>query len=185
MKNLSIYIHIPFCRHKCIYCDFYSITNDSKKEEYLEAIFSEIEHFAFKYSDNRIISTIFFGGGTPSLMPPKYIESILTKLKQHFEIDSNVEITIEANPGTLFPDNLYEFRNIGINRLSIGIQSFDDSDLKFLTRIHDEKTAIESVILAQKSGFRNINIDLIFNLPIQKEEKWIANLLKSMLLQRV
>lgn len=176
MKETSIYIHIPFCDHKCIYCDFYSIINYENVTNYLTALKKEIEFFASEYSNDRQIISIFFGGGTPSLMEVNYIDQIISIIKKYFNLLPNAEITLETNPGTVDRIKLKEFREIGINRLSVGVQSFDEDDLKFLTRIHDSKTAINTINDAYNIGFENISLDLIFNLPNQTKEKWQKNL---------
>jgi oxygen-independent coproporphyrinogen-3 oxidase len=132
------------------------------------------------YSDDRIFTSIFFGGGTPSLMEPEYLSSIISSLKANFNISGDAEITMETNPGTVDKEKLKLFLKTGINRISIGIQSFDIDDLKFLTRIHDKQTAIQTVLLADEIGFENISIDLIFNLPGQTKEKWKYNLKAAM-----
>jgi len=176
MKESSIYIHIPFCDHKCIYCDFYSIITHESIELYLTALKSEIEHFSNLYSDGRKYTTIFFGGGTPSLLSPHQIEEIILQLKNNFFVTADAEITLETNPGTVDKEKLKDFLKAGINRISIGIQTFDDEELKFLTRIHNKQTAIETVWLAKEVGFKNISVDLIFNLPKQTKEKWLFNL---------
>lgn len=175
-NNCALYIHIPFCDHKCIYCDFYSIITSDNVETFLSSLKKEIRHISDKYSDGRTFTSIFFGGGTPSLMKPDYIKKILDELHQKFSISQNTEITLETNPGTVDLSKFREFRSSGINRISIGIQSFDDDELKFLTRIHDKSTAIKTVNNAVEAGFNNINIDLIFNLPNQTNEKWNTNL---------
>lgn len=176
MKETSIYIHIPFCDHKCIYCDFYSIINYENVTNYLTALKKEIEFFASEYSNDRQIISIFFGGGTPSLMEVNYIDEIISIIKKYFNVLPDAEITLETNPGTVDRIKLKEFREIGINRLSVGVQSFDEDDLKFLTRIHDSKTAINTINDAYNIGFENISLDLIFNLPNQTKEKWQKNL---------
>ncbi|MFO7445226.1 MAG: radical SAM family heme chaperone HemW [Ignavibacteriaceae bacterium] len=176
MKDSALYIHIPFCDHKCIYCDFYSIITSDNIDPFLNSLKKEIESYASLYSDERIFSSIFFGGGTPSLMTPGYIEDIIKSLKQNFKINDNPEITLETNPGTVDNKKLELFLAAGINRISVGIQSFDDKDLKFLTRIHDKETAVNTIFNASKAGFDNISIDLIFNLPGQTKEKWLKNL---------
>ncbi|AFH47850.1 Oxygen-independent coproporphyrinogen III oxidase [Ignavibacterium album JCM 16511] len=176
MKPTALYIHIPFCDHKCIYCDFYSIITSDNIESFLFALKREIDYYSKLYSSDRIITSIFFGGGTPSLMSVEYIADIIKHSKNKFNFSDNAEITLEINPGTVNKEKLIEFRNTGINRISIGIQSFDESDLKFLTRIHDKQTAINTVYNAADAGFENISIDLIFNLPDQSKEKWKLNL---------
>lgn len=176
LKETSIYIHIPFCDHKCIYCDFYSIIKHDKIEKYFSVLKNEIKNFAEKYSNDREIISIYFGGGTPSLVEPKYIEQTINEIKKHFSLSSNPEITLETNPGTVDKTKLSEFKGIGINRLSVGIQSFNEEELKFLTRIHDAKTAIITVNDAFSVGFENLSVDLIFNLPKQTKEIWLSNL---------
>ncbi len=176
MKKTACYIHIPFCDHKCIYCDFYSIITSENINSFLKSLKKEIIHSAEKYSADREFISIFFGGGTPSLMEPDYISEILESIKKNFIVRNDAEITLETNPGTVSLDKLKVFRNTGINRISIGIQSFDNNDLKFLTRIHNSETAISTVNYAADAGFENISLDLIFNLPGQSKKKWIKNL---------
>jgi len=176
LKQTACYIHIPFCDHKCIYCDFYSIITTDSVSSFLTALKKEIEYYSNHYSSQREFISIFFGGGTPSLMEPAYIEDIINCLRKNFLINENAEITLETNPGTVSKSKLEVFRKIGINRLSVGIQSFNEEELKFLTRIHNAQTAIETVENASSVGFENINVDLIFNLPGQSKEKWLYNL---------
>ena len=176
MSNSAIYIHIPFCDHKCIYCDFYSIITTDNIQSFLSALKKEIIYYSSLYNSDRNISSVFFGGGTPSLMEPDYIAEILNCIKDNFNLDNNAEITLETNPGTVDIKKLKAFKIAGINRISIGIQSFNEDELKFLTRIHDSQTAIKTVEDAAKIGFENISIDLIFNLPNQTKEIWKRNL---------
>ncbi|GJQ61978.1 MAG: coproporphyrinogen III oxidase [Melioribacteraceae bacterium] len=179
MKDLSVYIHIPFCDHKCIYCDFYSIINYKGVDSYLVAIKNEIRLQGKKYSGGRCVKSVFFGGGTPSFMTPSYIGEILNEVKNEFEFAADCEVTMETNPGTVDKSKLVDFRNVGINRISIGIQSFNKDELEFLTRIHNAETAINTVNAAHESGFEDISIDLIFNLPGQTSDKWLSNLEKA------
>lgn len=176
MKQTAIYIHIPFCDHKCIYCDFYSIINLDNLHNYLSAIKKEIVLRGKEFSEDREVISIFFGGGTPSFMSPEYIGEIIKSINNNFSLRNDAEITLETNPGTVNRQKLIEFLSVGINRISIGIQSFNDDELKFLTRIHDSQTAIETVNSAAESGFNNISIDLIFNLPSQTKKMWKKNL---------
>lgn len=176
MKQTACYIHIPFCDHKCIYCDFYSIITSDNISSFLKSLKKEIEYYAANYSEERELISIYFGGGTPSLMEPEYIFEIIESVKKKFGVITDAEITLETNPGTVSIDKLKLFKQAGINRISIGIQSFDNSDLKFLTRIHDADTAIKTVYTAANAGFGNISLDLIFNLPGQTKEKWQKNL---------
>ena len=179
MIETAIYIHIPFCDHKCIYCDFYSITSYKNISAYLSSLKKEIEFYSEKFSDNRKIISIFFGGGTPSFMNPEYISEIIESVRNNFLLSQDAEITLETNPGTVDKQKLLDFKNAGINRISIGIQSFDDMDLKFLTRIHNSNSAIQTVTDAAECGFSKISIDLIFNLPGQTRKKWKENLEKA------
>jgi oxygen-independent coproporphyrinogen III oxidase len=176
MIETACYIHIPFCDHKCIYCDFYSIITSDNIQSFLKSLKKEITHYAEKYSEDRELISIYFGGGTPSLMEPDYISEIIELVKTEFVVLADAEITLETNPGTVSPDKLKKFLAAGINRISIGIQSFDDKDLKFLTRIHNSEAAIRTVNDAADAGFENISLDLIFNLSGQTKKKWIKNL---------
>ena len=176
MKDSAIYLHIPFCDHKCIYCDFYSIITSDNIGNYLGGITKEIINYSQKYSTDRIYSSIYFGGGTPSLMEADYLSEIINCIKEYYKVDDNAEITMETNPGTVSKEKLKRFKEAGFNRISIGIQSFDNEDLNFLTRIHDKELAISTIIDAAEAGFENINVDLIFNLPGQTKQKWLSNL---------
>jgi oxygen-independent coproporphyrinogen III oxidase len=176
MKETAIYIHIPFCDHKCIYCDFYSIITTDNISSYKDALIKETDYYAALYSEDSSISSIYFGGGTPSLMEPSYLEEIMHYIKKKFHVADTVEITMETNPGTVNKYKLKEFLDGGINRISIGIQTFNEEELKFLTRIHDKETAIRTVFDAQEAGYKNISVDLIFNLPGQTRDIWKKNL---------
>ena len=176
MKESALYVHVPFCDHKCIYCDFYSIITSDNIKPFLSSIIKEIEYYSDFYSNGRIFTSIYFGGGTPSLMERGYLGEIINSLRNNYNVSDDAEITMETNPGTVDKEKLKSFKKTDINRISIGIQSFYDDDLKFLTRIHDKKTAIETVNNAKEVGFDNISVDLIFNLPGQTKEKWKENL---------
>ncbi len=176
MKESALYIHIPFCDHKCIYCDFYSIITEDNILPYLNSLKKEIEYYSDLYSADRIFTSIYFGGGTPSLMQPEYISEIISTINKFYVVADNAEITLETNPGTINRDKLNTFYNYGINRISIGIQSFNESELKFLTRVHNKENALKTVHDAAEAGFNNINVDLIFNLPGQTKEIWESNL---------
>jgi oxygen-independent coproporphyrinogen-3 oxidase len=186
----SLYLHIPFCEHKCIYCDFYSIAPDGSRADYdsltvrfVEALKQEIVLRAAQAQFQIPYETIFFGGGTPSLLSPATIGEILNLLHAKFSLQSNAEITLETNPGTVDKKKLLDFRSAGINRLSFGVQSFHDDDLKFLTRIHSAEQAKESVRTAFKAGFENVSLDLIFSLPGQTLVRWKSNLEQAVALQ--
>ncbi len=176
MKKAGLYIHIPICKVKCVYCDFYSIT---KKEDqiplFTECLLKEInnyKHYARKWE----FDTIFFGGGTPSLLPAKYLEQILQKLHDTFDTSNVQEITLEANPGEAPLQHLKDIRGLGVNRLSMGFQSFDDKILKVLGRLHQSKDCFKTFNNARKAGFDNISADMIFNIPELSTQKWNSDL---------
>ena len=179
MKNSALYIHIPFCEHKCIYCDFYSITAKDKTNLFLNSLLKEMSFYSAELRDTHIFDSIYFGGGTPSLMEPEYIAAIIKGAREAFSITKDAEITLESNPGTINKEKIAAFREMGINRMSIGIQSFYEEDLRFLTRIHNSTEARAAVNYAIEAGFDNINVDLIFNLPKQTKQKWFYNLIEA------
>jgi len=171
----SLYVHIPFCERKCVYCDFYSLETVSLMETFLRALLREITLCA-PAGKGESFDTIFFGGGTPSLLSPHELERILNALHTAFAIDRDAEITLETNPGTVSKEKLSDYRSLGVNRLSIGIQSLDDRELRFLGRIHDSLEAIRCVASAREAGFANVSIDLIYSLPGQTVAGWDATL---------
>ena len=162
--ELSVYVHIPFCRSKCFYCDFLSFTKEELEfSSYTEALIKEIQDFDFsKYQ----VKTIFLGGGTPTVLPPKFLRKILSAFPANV-LQNAEEITVEANPGTLFLEMLKTLKGSGVNRLSIGLQAWQDRLLKKLGRIHSQKEFLQSYEDAQKVGFENISVDLMFALPEQ------------------
>jgi putative oxygen-independent coproporphyrinogen III oxidase len=164
---LSLYVHIPWCVKKCPYCDFNSHEKDSSFDEklYLKALLIDLDN-EYQDSQQRTLSSIFFGGGTPSLFSADSIHHIIEHAKDLFKFD-DIEITLEANPGTFEQEKFNAFRDAGVNRLSIGIQSFNDSHLTTLGRIHDRRQALTAIETAKKAGFENINLDLMFGLPQQ------------------
>tara|TARA_B100000965_G_scaffold341571_1_gene310411 strand:- start:541 stop:1683 length:1143 start_codon:yes stop_codon:yes gene_type:complete len=178
MKKAGLYIHIPFCKVKCIYCDFYSIT---KKEDqiplFTKCLLKEIDSYK-NYAGKWTFDTIFFGGGTPSLLSAKYLEKILQKLHDTFDTSNVHEISLEANPGEASLQHLKDIRKLGVNRLSMGFQSFDDKILKVLGRLHKSKDCFKTFKNARKAGFDNINTDMIFNIPDLSVENWIKDLNK-------
>ena len=167
MKELGIYIHIPFCKSKCLYCDFNSFAQkDDCIDKYINAVKKEIEKYA-QENKNVLVKTIYIGGGTPSYIKEKYIKEIIQTLKSNFEINPNAEITIEVNPGTVNKRKLNCYYEAGINRLSIGLQSTNDKLLKLIGRVHDFEDFLETVKLANTVGFTNINADCMIGLPNQ------------------
>ncbi|HLX11414.1 MAG TPA: radical SAM family heme chaperone HemW [Bacteroidota bacterium] len=174
----SLYLHIPFCEKKCIYCDFYSVEHLQSMDAFVASLKKEIELYA-EYGKRDPVETIFFGGGTPSLLPPKTVGEILNLLAGKFTINKDAEITLEANPGTVDKQKLFDLKAAGLNRISFGVQSFHKSDLEFLSRIHTADEATEAVAWAQQVGFTNINIDLIYALPNQTMAQWEENLRRA------
>lgn len=171
-KGIGLYFHVPFCKSKCYYCDFNSYSGvDYLAGSYFDALYSELEKRANDI-ESRPVRSIFIGGGTPSLVDPKYITRLLELCSKHFQIDSKAEISMESNPGTLTYNKLKAYKTAGVNRLSIGLQAWQDRILKELGRIHDSNQFVENVNSACKAGFRNINADLIFGLPGQSFEDW-------------
>lgn len=171
----GIYIHIPFCRQKCLYCDFVSgCGSDDDMQKYQKALINEIESTVIEDT----VDSIFFGGGTPSLYPKEYIGEILKLLRKKAVFEENNECTIETNPGTLSYDKLSYYKSIGINRLSIGLQSTNDIELRKLGRIHTFKDFLESYDNARKAGFKNINIDLMSAIPGQTIDSYKDTLKK-------
>jgi len=163
-KEIGIYIHIPFCKRKCDYCDFISYSNkDSKIEEYVDAVKKEIELQKIKSK----ITTVYIGGGTPSYIESKYIKEIIEKLREK-DVSENAEITVEVNPGTVTLEKLKDYKECGINRLSIGLQAIQDELLKQIGRIHNYEQFLETYKMAREVGFTNINVDLMLGLPNQR-----------------
>lgn len=171
----SLYVHIPFCERKCAYCDFMSVESRSRIPQFLEALEREIM-LAAPLGEGVRFDTVFFGGGTPSLLPPEAIARILEQLGSAYAVDSSAEITLEANPGTTTACHLRGYRAAGVNRLSIGVQSFRDEELRFLGRIHGPGEARRAVGEARAAGFANVSIDLIYGLPGQTPAEWRSTL---------
>lgn len=181
MKKLGIYIHIPFCVRKCSYCDFYSVAlNDNSEYEFIESVLNEIKGYKDKLRKGYIVDSIFFGGGTPTIIKPENLKKIIDALGTIVEIDKCCETTMEANPNTLTEEKLKQYKSMGINRLSIGIQSLNDEILKNIGRIHSSREAIEALDRAKAAGFENINTDIMFNIPGQKVED-IENTLRAII----
>ena len=168
---MVIYVHIPFCVKKCFYCDFLSGQGDvATKEKYVKSLLNEISFYGRRYGKtgrNIHVTSVFFGGGTPSVLDVSLTVAILERLREQFYIEENAEITVECNPGTLSAEKLKIYRKAGINRLSIGLQSADDNELKSIGRIHTSEQFLEGFTMARKCGFNNINIDIMSALPGQ------------------
>ncbi len=173
MNYTSIYIHIPFCKRRCYYCDFNTYSGmDYLIEDYVEALCHEIELVGGLSSQKDVIHTIYFGGGTPSLLKLNLIEKIINKLKKSFSFSESVEVSIEANPGTLDFEKAKAYQEMGINRVSIGAQSLNEEELQLLGRIHNVNDIFQAVDWFHKAGLDNLNLDLIFGLPGQTMDKW-------------
>ena len=169
----GIYIHIPFCKQACHYCDFHFSTSLKKKKELVEALVTELD--LRKEENKGAVETIYFGGGTPSLLTAEEINFILNAVYDNYPVSENPEITLEANPDDLDAEVLQELANSNINRLSIGIQSFFEEDLQLMNRAHNATEALQSIQLAKKY-FDNISIDLIYGIPGMSDERWQENL---------
>jgi len=183
-KKLGLYIHIPFCEKKCNYCSFLSFDslNIEERNNYVELLCREIGNYKNQYSKLYYIDTIFIGGGTPSLLEGHEIINIVSAVRNTFEVSSEAEITIESNPNSLNEKKMLAYKEIGINRLSIGVQSLDDKMLKSLGRIHTKKEFLNDFNLARKVGFKNINIDLMFGFPKQTMSIWKTTLKEILIL---
>ncbi len=172
-KELGIYIHIPFCVSKCIYCDFLSAPmEDSVKEAYTKALIVEISDFAKKYSNEYCVKSVFFGGGTPSILDYHLTENILKCISDNFMLTKECEITMECNPGTISEDKIKAYVENGVNRISFGLQSVDNTELKKLGRIHTYEDFLASYDIARKNGINNINADIMSALPGQTIKSW-------------
>ena len=185
INPLSLYIHLPWCVRKCPYCDFNSHVSKKSlpEQEYIECLIADLQNDLNRYAIDRPLQTIFIGGGTPSLFSPASIAQILTAVDQHWGIPAGTEITMEANPGTVEQAKFAGFLAAGINRLSIGVQSFQDEKLKILGRIHDADAAKNAFQAARDAGFTNINIDLMFGLPKQSISEGLVDLQTAIALQ--
>ncbi|MGC9091978.1 MAG: radical SAM family heme chaperone HemW [Bacteroidota bacterium] len=179
MNQASLYIHFPFCIRKCFYCDFYSVESLRSLEQFLQALKHEIVLRRALLTDDVVFETIYFGGGTPSLISAEQLAELLGTLSSSFEFSDDVEITIEVNPGTVSLDWFSRARLIGVNRVSIGIQSFDDQLLQWLTRIHSSADGVHTYLDARDAGFENVSIDLMFGLPIQSIAQWECTLQRA------
>ena len=180
-QSLGLYIHIPYCIHKCGYCDFNShpIKHD-EMDHYIDALVAEMKHYAKIYSNTNIIKTIFLGGGTPTTLTVYQLECILKECVKEFKVAPDAEITIEANPATIDIEQMKSIRQTGYNRISIGVQSFDKTELKLLDRAHGPEEVHSTVDCARKAGFDNLSLDLMFAIPNQSLSSWESNLDKAL-----
>jgi len=180
-QSLGLYIHIPYCIHKCGYCDFNShpIKHD-EMDHYIDALVAEMKHYAKIYSNTNIIKTIFLGGGTPTTLTVYQLERILKECVKEFKVTPDAEITIEANPATIDIEQMKSIRQTGYNRISIGVQSFDKTELKLLDRAHGPEEVHSTVDCARKAGFDNLSLDLMFAIPNQSLSSWESNLDKAL-----
>lgn len=170
----GLYIHIPFCKQKCHYCDFHFSVSLRTKSDLIEALLKELEWRKSEIGEP--VETIYFGGGTPSLLSDSELSKIFETIHKQYKIAKNPEITLEANPDDLNPLYLKNIRNQGVNRLSIGVQSFHDEELQMMNRVHTSQEAIAAIANAQDVGFENITMDLIYGFPNSNEQKWLQNL---------
>ncbi len=171
----GIYIHVPFCKQACYYCNFHFSTNLALQNDFTDALLKEIE-LRRTYLANEQIETIYFGGGTPSLLPLPAFRDILNSIYSNFSISADPEISLESNPDDMTPSNLKAWKESGINRLSIGVQSFFTDDLVWMNRAHDAQKAVEALENVITAGFENFSLDLIYGLPELTDEKWNENL---------
>ena len=169
---LGVYVHIPFCERKCNYCAFSSFTDFSEKERYISSLCDEIENFEQK---GKSIDTLYIGGGTPSVLSEGEIEKIFSSLNTTFKIEKDCEISIECNPNSLTREKLECYKKLGINRLSIGVQSLNDKQLKFAGRLHSADEALEKISLAKEMGFENISVDLMIGFPFSSDDEFLNN----------
>lgn len=183
---LGLYVHIPFCASKCAYCDFASAALDeagglSGAGRYLEALFVELDRRAMSEEFHGApVRTVYLGGGTPTILPPDWIAEILTRLRHRFPLEPDAEITIEANPGTVNEEKVSALLSAGLNRLSLGVQSFSDEVLHTLGRVHSAAEAREAIASARAAGCTNLNLDLMFGIPEQSMEQWQDTLVQTL-----
>ncbi len=178
-QELAVYVHIPFCKRKCLYCDFPSFAaSKDKMEQYTKALLREIREE--EETAGRKVKTLYFGGGTPSFIPERYIGDIISELSRKYEIKEDAEITLEMNPGTADREKLTAYRKSGINRVSLGCQSFNDKTLKRLGRIHGRDEIFETFTMLREEGFQNINLDLISSVPGESKEELIRSLTEAL-----
>ena len=171
----GIYIHIPFCKSKCAYCNFFSVVSEKQRVDFLDAL--QKEAVARKdYLGGEEVRTVYFGGGTPTVLDALEVRKVLEVLRNNYKISAAAEITLEANPDTVSKESLMAYKSLGVNRLSIGIQSFFDDDLQYLSRKHDSMHAMQVLKWANEVGFQEVTLDLIYGIPTLTDEKWRKNL---------
>ena len=182
---LSLYIHFPWCIQKCPYCDFnsHALTEELPEGRYITALLNDLAQDLAQFQETRVIQSIFMGGGTPSLFSAPQLDRLLIAMQQQLTFSDDIEITLEANPGTFESDKFAAYRAIGINRLSIGIQSFNDGHLQRLGRIHSAQEAIRAVNIAKQAGFDNFNLDLMFGLPESNQQDSLRDVQQAIALQ--
>lgn len=179
MNELELYVHIPFCVRKCAYCDFLSFpSSEDLRQKYVDALIREIRSCKNTYQGYRV-PTVFIGGGTPSILSPVQIQAIFSAIRKTFRVDTHAEITMEANPGTVTEEKLLAWKGAGVNRISIGLQSVRDEELRMLGRIHDYRQFLDTWKLVRQAGMENVNIDLISAIPGQTPESWRETLRKT------
>lgn len=177
MKANCLYIHIPFCIQKCLYCDFFSVPYDeSLASIYIDALCKEL---TLKKNSASTLKTIYIGGGTPSLLPDDSFQQLFKCLKDNFHLLSSAEITVEANPGTINESKIHTLLSLAVNRLSIGIQSFNNRELKTLGRIHNSEDALRSIEIMRRANINNFSIDLMYGIPEQTMDSWKESLSKA------
>lgn len=176
----GIYLHVPFCNSRCIYCGFCSTVSKGLRQKYIPALKREIsergDFFSSLYESDRIVKTLYVGGGTPSILPPELLKEAVSAIRETFTIAEEIEFTVEVNPDDITEDYAGSLRRMGVNRVSMGVQSFKDSHLKWMRRRHDSQTAVNAYRILRKAGFDNISLDLIFGFPLMTVGDWEDNL---------
>lgn len=181
-KNLGLYLHIPFCLQKCNYCDFYSLCDQSVQERYVEALLLHMQDYSSS-AMTREVDTVFIGGGTPTVLPRELLIDLIDGVKRHFNLLTDAEFTLECNPATATRADFKRYLSAGVNRLSLGLQSFDQEELSALGRIHTPEDFLEAFDAARRAGFENINVDLMYGIPGQTRESLRATLEKTVALE--
>ncbi|MDX1530054.1 MAG: radical SAM family heme chaperone HemW, partial [Rhodothermales bacterium] len=175
----GLYLHIPFCSQRCVYCDFYFVTTSRDFGPFTGALETEIEAYGREFGGREPLETVYFGGGTPSLLPLEDVARLLRAVELHFDVSRAEEVTFEVNPEDVTRDYLEGLRALGVTRLSLGVQSFFDEDLRFMNRVHGAAEAERAVDAVRRAGFETFSVDLIFGVPEQPAEHWLANLEKA------